>query len=435
MKYLNIDVYSATQARLKTIFIEFDNIYVSFSGGKDSGLLLELCLQYMQEHGITKPIAVMHQDFEAQYSATTDYITRTLIAHPLRHLMEVYWICLPMACKTATSQFEQYWYPWEESKRAQWTRPMPDHPCVINLQNYEFDFYHAEIPQEDIYKRFGAWYHRRCGGQGKTVGLIGIRAQESLNRRRAVNADKRMLNGLPWTTQNDDGTYTAYPLYDWTVDDIWTAYARNGYDYNRLYDLMHYAGLTPAQMRVASPFNDWAITSLNLYRVIEPDMWAKLIGRVRGANFAALYGGTKAVGWRHIELPPGHTWQSFVAFLLDTLPEETRQTYQTKFATSVKFWRDKGGVLSAETVAQLQAMGILCEVSDTKSNYKTDKMPVRFAEYPDDAPVDDFALVPSYKRMAICILKNDHLCKYMGFGPTKAETQKRKQALEKYQNL
>ena len=90
MKYLNIDVYSATQARLKTIFTEFDNIYVSFSGGKDSGLLLELCLQYMQEHGITKPIAVMHQDFEAQYSATTDYITRTLIAHPLRHLMEVY---------------------------------------------------------------------------------------------------------------------------------------------------------------------------------------------------------------------------------------------------------------------------------------------------------------------------------------------------------
>ena len=32
-KYLDINVYEATQARLKYIFEHFENIYVSFSGG------------------------------------------------------------------------------------------------------------------------------------------------------------------------------------------------------------------------------------------------------------------------------------------------------------------------------------------------------------------------------------------------------------------
>ena len=42
------------------------------------------------------------------------------------------------------------------------------------------------------------------------------------------------------------------------------------------------AGLKPSQMRVASPFNDSAKDSLNLYRVIDPEIWTRLVGRVQG---------------------------------------------------------------------------------------------------------------------------------------------------------
>ena len=34
------NVYELTQERLTMLFKEFDNIYVSFSGGKDSGVAL-----------------------------------------------------------------------------------------------------------------------------------------------------------------------------------------------------------------------------------------------------------------------------------------------------------------------------------------------------------------------------------------------------------
>ena len=50
--YLDKNVYEATQERLKFIFENFDNIYVSFSGGKDSGLLLNLVLDYKRKHNI-----------------------------------------------------------------------------------------------------------------------------------------------------------------------------------------------------------------------------------------------------------------------------------------------------------------------------------------------------------------------------------------------
>ena len=44
------NVYELLQERLEVIFKEFDNIYISFSGGKDSGVLLNLCLDYMRRN-------------------------------------------------------------------------------------------------------------------------------------------------------------------------------------------------------------------------------------------------------------------------------------------------------------------------------------------------------------------------------------------------
>ncbi|WP_408538141.1 DUF3440 domain-containing protein [Streptococcus mutans] len=55
--------------------------------------------------------------------------------------------------------------------------------------------------------------------------------------------------------------------------------------------------------------------------------------------------------------------------------------------------------------------------------------------YTDELDIKDFKAIPTYKRMCICILKNDHTCKYMGFSQTKTEIQKRKEAIKKYDNI
>ena len=120
-------------------------------------------------------------------------------------------------------------------------------------------------------------------------------------------------------------------------------------------------------------------------------------------------------------------------FLLSTLPEPIRRNYLEKLSVSIRFWRDKGGCLSDETITKLQKAGIRIEVGD-RSAYRTDKRPVRM-EYLDDISLPEFSHLPTFKRICICILKNDHACKYMGFAPNKNETQRRKKIMEKYESL
>ena len=55
-------------------------------------------------------------------------------------------------------------------------------------------------------------------------------------------------------------------------------------------------------------------------------------------------------------------------------------------------------------------------------------------EYLDDIDIPEFREIPTYKRMCICIMKNDHICKYMGFSQTKREKQMRENAMNKYKS-
>ena len=423
-----MNVYEGTQQRLERIFNDFDNIYVSFSGGKDSGVLLNLCIDYIRKNYPQRKLGVFHIDYEAQYECTTKYVNETLSQNA--DILEVYRICVPFKVSTCTSMHQDFWRPYQPDLKDIWVSQMPEN-CYTEK---DFPFFNEKIWDYDFQNKFGEWLHKNKGAK-RTCSLIGIRTQESLHRWRAIHSDRNYKNyeGLNWTKQMYDNVYNAYPIYDWITEDIWTANARFKWSYNQLYDLYYQAGVPLDAMRVASPFLSAAQDSLKLYRIIEPHTWGKLISRVNGVNFTGIYGGTTAMGWKSITLPPNHTWKSYMYFLLDTLPEKTQKNYLSKLETSMKFWREKGGVLSDKTISELQNAGINIEIG-TDSNYKTDKKPVKM-EYIDDIDSADFQLIPTYKRMCICIMKNDHLCKYMGFSLTKNENERRKAIIDKYNSL
>lgn len=433
-EYLEQDVYEALQERLHFIFEEFDNIYVSFSGGKDSGLLLNLVLDYRKKYYPHKKIGVFHQDFEAQYTVTTEYVERTF--ERFKDIIEPYWVCLPMATRTALSSYEMYWYPWDDSKKECWVREMPDKEYVINLENNPMTTYRYRMHQEDLEKQFGRWY-RISHGNKKTVCLLGLRADESLQRYSGFLNKKYGYQGECWISKQFKDVWCASPLYDWSSEDVWHANSLFGYDYNRLYDLYYMAGLKVSQMRVASPFNDYSKDALNLYRVIDPDIWVKLVGRVRGANFASIYGKTKAMGYRNITLPEGHTWKSYTMFLLDTLPRRLRNNYAQKFNASIEFWHKTGGGLDEDTIHELEEHGYKIRRNGV-SNYTLNKKSriIFLGKIPDET--DDIKSskdIPSWKRMCYCILKNDHTCRFMGFGVTR-EQQRRIDAIRcKYKSI
>ena len=69
--------------------------------------------------------------------------------------------------------------------------------------------------------------------------------------------------------------YNAYPIYDWKTQDIWIANGKFGWTYNHLYDLYYQAGVPLSRQRVASPFISQAISTLFIYKVVDPDMWGQ----------------------------------------------------------------------------------------------------------------------------------------------------------------
>ena len=422
-KYLEKNVYEALQERLKFIFEEFDNIYLSFSGGKDSGLLLNLVLDFQRKNYPDKKIGVYHQDFEAQYTVTTEYVERTF--EKIKNEVEPYWVCLPMATRTALSNYEMYWYPWDDKKRESWVRKMPDKEYVINLDNNPITTYKYRMHQENLAKQFGRWYRISHGGK-KTVCLLGMRADESLQRYSGILNKRHGYKERNWISRQFKDVWAASPLYDWSKNDVWHANYIFNYDYNRLYDLYFMAGLKLDQMRVASPFNDYAKDSLNLYRVLDPEIWSRLVGRVKGANFCAIYGKTKALGYRSLTLPEGHTWESYTKFLLDTLPERLRNNYIKKFKTSIEFWHNTGGGLEEDVIQDLIDHGYNIKRNGISNHTVMRNSRVIFVDkIPDHT--DDIKSskdIPSWKRMCYCILRNDHTCRFMGFGLTR-EQQKR----------
>lgn len=58
-------VWDAAAERLDLVFREADNVIVAFSGGKDSGVLLNLALEAAERDG-GRRIGVFHLDYEAQ---------------------------------------------------------------------------------------------------------------------------------------------------------------------------------------------------------------------------------------------------------------------------------------------------------------------------------------------------------------------------------
>lgn len=421
------NVYELTQERLKMIFEEFDNIYISFSGGKDSGVLLNLCIDYIRQNSLKRKIGIFHMDYEVQYSMTIDYVNRVLETN--RDILDVYRICVPFRVTTCTSMYQSYWRPWDEQKKEAWVREMPKDAMKVD----KFPFYNRKMWDYDFQIEFSRWLHLQKAAR-RTCCLVGIRTQESYNRWRTIyRGVKKQYKNCMWSTEIDENVYNLYPLYDWKTEDIWVANGKFGWDYNKLYDLYYQAGVSLDRQRVASPFINEAIESLALYKVIDPETWGKMIGRVNGIGFAGLYGNTHAAGRKSIRLPEGYTWKSFMEFLLSTLTEHTRNRYLAKLKTSIRFWKEKGGVLSDEVIQKLKDRNIPIQIGDS-SNYKTEKKPVRM-DYLDDIDIEEFREIPSYKRMCICILRNDHTCKYMGFALTKEENEMKSNALEKYKHI
>ena len=114
--YNNKDVYTAAKERIEYIFDEFEHICISFSGGKDSGTVLNMCIDEARKR--KRKIGVLFIDLEAFYKKTIEFVERMLENN--KDVLEPYWICLPMESPNSLSYLEPTWIWWDKEKEPIW---------------------------------------------------------------------------------------------------------------------------------------------------------------------------------------------------------------------------------------------------------------------------------------------------------------------------
>lgn len=392
--YLQVDVLQAAKDRIRYAFDHFEAVYVSFSAGKDSSVMLHLVMAEAIRR--KRKVGVLLIDLEAQYELTIKHAEAMFDLYA-DHI-DLHWVCLPLKLRNAVSNYEPVWCAWEPGRQDDWVRPMPTRLGVISDPS-TFDFFEPNMEFEEFIELFAVWYAK---GRS-TAAFIGIRSDESLNRWRTIASNKKEMHfGKRWTTKVINEVYNVYPIYDWNVSDIWAFHSKHPeLPHNEVYDRMHLAGLTPHQMRLCQPYGDDQKRGLWLYHLIEPQTWGRVVARVNGANSGALYIEERGnvTGYNKITLPPGHTWKSFCNLLLQTMPDVTRDHYTKRFRSWLKGWHDRG-----------YRDGI-----------------------PDYAPpeLEKKYWAPSWRRLCKVLLRNDWWCKGLGMTQPKSIAYQRYMQIKK----
>lgn len=381
-RYIGINVLEAAKKRISETFEFFPKVYLSFSGGKDSGVMLHLAAQEARKRGVKFGVLII--DLEAQYKLTIEFIEAMLKEYD--DVIDPYWVCLPIALRNAVSVYEPKWECWDPDKKAAWVRTPPKNS--ITDINY-FPFFKRGMEFEEFVPEFGKWYSK---GQ-PTACMIGIRTDESYNRllKLTVTHNREFFGNRRWALkQKSTGMpiYSVHPIYDWATKDIWTYHAKTKLIHNRLYDLMHQAGLSIHQQRICQPYGDDQRKGLWLYQVIEPDTWAKVVARVNGANSGSefvQYSGSIS-GQIKIQKPEGHSWESFSKMILSSMPDQMQEHYRNKIFKFLRHYEEHG-----------YRNGIPDEA---------------------DPKLESTKKAPSWRRIAKMLLRNDYWAKTIGFVPT-----------------
>ncbi len=413
-KYLKKNVLEAAIERIDWALTEFPAFYVSFSGGKDSGVLLNLVIERASKLG-KLPVPTMFFDWETCYKGTVDFVRRMME----RPEVEPYWLCIPECEDNGSSIFERFWKPWDRSKKNLWVRPMPDMPYVINEDNIPEEWLSWYNPNDYsmwVVKHFGDWLAEKKGAES-LVNFIGMRTLESYGRHMLIAAGKNRVKKNHYTYQTKDNgekTWISLPIYDWAVEDIWAANGKYGWDYNRAYDRFYYAGSTLQEMRICNALGESQKQDLDMWQIVEPETWDRLVQRVQGANFGAMYNKTNLNRLRTLK-PENSTWEEYTHLLLESLPPDAKANFEDKFRIIFNWFENYSR----------KKQGLEKYMFDTRKEAKA------FAKEHGLS----ICYVGSWETLANFIIKRDWVCKKYGFAISEKTTKHIEELMKKYEDL
>lgn len=321
--YKDKTVLEASRERISYIFDEFENIIVSVSGGKDSEVLAYLALQEAHKRG--RKIGLFFLDEEVVYQSTVEMVEYIMTLYPEN--TNRFWLQIPFNLTNSASLTNGQLDCWDQSKKKLWMHRRRkynilektwSHETKIADKNKGFGFY-------DVMYNFEYSFEN-------TAFLVGLRADESLNRYRTM-VKNAGYKDIYWSTKRAGTNYTFYPIYDWGFSDIWKFIGDNNLKYHKYYDFAYMKGKYIPEIRVSSLTHEKSFKSIQDLPEFEFETYEKLLKRIDGISFVQETAKDKKM-FKVQKLPKNFkTWREYRDFLLMTYPNEDRKKiFEKRFA-------------------------------------------------------------------------------------------------------
>lgn len=304
------NVLEATNKRICFLFDNYDNIQLSFSGGKDSTVLFHLLNEEAKKRN--RKFIVYFQDQEAEYQGTIDFIEWVMTQSSVIPL----WYQVPIFMTNAASHQQLFLWAWGENEK--WVREK--HPIAIHSLEKKY-------PKR--FHKFNLWVGQNLRKlEGKSISIIGLRAEESPDRRFVMFGED---SELFWLRRINE-PHRAYPIIDWKYKDVWKYLIENDFKYNKIYDKMYMLGYDIRKMRVSNLVHEKSFRCLTDLQELEPETYNKLEERLHGVHTAAIYGNEKLI-YSIINIPKNfNTWKEYKDFLLESIHPDLSKLFKYQWS-------------------------------------------------------------------------------------------------------
>jgi predicted phosphoadenosine phosphosulfate sulfurtransferase len=315
VKYLETDVYTEALKRVGNIYNSFDHVYVAFSGGKDSLVVLKLVEEYLDSIGDTQKIKVIFRDEELIPSTVLDFVEKFRV-NP-RYDFNYY--CIQLESEKFILGNKYRYVQWDENRKH--IREMP--AFGITCPGKVFTQYSADM------------FSLR-GVRGRIAVLTGVRAAESITRLRGV-----IQSAVPYISSADShmkNKHLCKPIYDWSEKDVFKYFMEKKIEYCPIYDNQLF-NKTP--LRVSTPLHSERAKRLDQEKTLDPVFYNQIISVFPEVEVQARYYKDYKSGAGDVPYQYEHSWDGIMKYIKDTFTDPAMKINAINAVQARKRTRDR----------------------------------------------------------------------------------------------